>query len=364
MLRHFKGKFVLKSEFLLEEFTWSHLKSLLKLEPIRRQLLINKENRADILGVTISGQLAILELKKGGGKDSIDQLIRYRDNLMSERPQSSEFSMVDFNQSFLLVAVASDFSPAAIDYAKSKVPEVLLLTYEIKKNSREDYYLTFTKLDKTIFSQVKIDILEDSLFDSLPSFIQGYLLTNYEKREPVLKIIQKILGYSLSISSNTLFHYYSTDIRKSMEFAKYNKQGKIISNKICVALLYDPYDNFAKGKLSLVVYLPTVNFNPRKPIAKCWTKEVSSIVVETDDFIYVNEVWDLNTRLCKINSDWTLKYPLKTPEIDETFPCFEDYYINYRKYMKSRKNLRPVNRADFTAVEGMVQMALEDWSVR
>lgn len=32
--------------------------------------------------------------------------------------------------------------------------------------------------------------------------------------------------------------------------------------------------------------------------------------------------------------------------------------------MKSRKILRPVTPADFASVEGMVQMALEDWSVR
>jgi hypothetical protein len=32
--------------------------------------------------------------------------------------------------------------------------------------------------------------------------------------------------------------------------------------------------------------------------------------------------------------------------------------------MKSRQQLRPVSHCDFTSVEGMVQMALEDWSVR
>ncbi|MEG4456837.1 hypothetical protein [Microcoleus sp. N9_A1] len=364
MLRYFKGKFLFKSEALLEEFTWLHLKPLLNLEPIKRQLSINKGNRSDILGVTNLGQLALVELKKGGGKDSIDQLIRYRNSLMSERPQSSEFSSVDFNQGFLLVAVASHFSLTAIDYAKSKLPGVLLLTYEITKYSREDYYLTFNQLNTKKISRVKIDILENSLFDSLPSFIQGYLLGNGEKRKPILNIIQKILGYSSTMSFNILSGYYASGLIKSLEFAKYNQQGKILGNKICAALLYSPSENFPKGKLSLQVYLPTVDFNPRKPIAKRWTNGVAGIFVETDDFIHAHEVWDLNTKLCTPNSDWRLEYPLNTPEINERFSCFEDYYINYRKYMKSRKKLRPVTRADFATVEGMVQMALEDWSVR
>lgn len=66
---------------------------------------------------------------------------------------------------------------------------------------------------------------------------------------------------------------------------------------------------------------------------------------------------------CKENS-LPLRYPLKTSEIDTVFHSFEDYYTNYRKYMKSRKELRTVTSSDFASVKGMVKMALEDWSVR
>ena len=111
------------------------------------------------------------------------------------------------------------------------------------------------------------------------------------------------------------------------------------------------------------MYLPTVDFNPRKPVSKCWTKQVAEIFLETENFVNVTDLWDFNTMLCR-GSNFHLRYPLKTPEIDETFTSFEDYYINYRKYMKSRKKLRPITHEDFTTVEGMVQMALEDWSVR
>ena len=111
-----------------------YLGSLLNLEPVKKQHIINKENRSDILGVTPSGQLAILELKNGAGKAAIDQLIRYKDNLMKERRNTPEFSKVDFNQDFLIIAIASHFSAVAIEYAYSKLPGCLLLTYNISKN--------------------------------------------------------------------------------------------------------------------------------------------------------------------------------------------------------------------------------------
>lgn len=107
MLRQSRGKFFLKSEALLEEFIWLHLKPLLNLDPVKRQCVINKQNRSDILGVNAEGRLAILELKKGGGKASIDQLLRYAEFLRQEYPQGSHFEQIDFSQKFLLIAIAA-----------------------------------------------------------------------------------------------------------------------------------------------------------------------------------------------------------------------------------------------------------------
>ena len=361
MLRHYKGNFLFKSESLLEEFTWLYLGALLNLEPVKKQHIINKENRSDILGVTPSGQLAILELKKGAGKAGIDQLIRYKDNLIKKRPHTPEFSKVDFNQPFLMIAIASHFSAPTIEYAYSRLPGCLLLTYNITKDVKGNYYLNFIQLNKTILSKVKIDILEDSLFDSLPFFIQGYLLACPEQQEPILKIIDKILSYDSSISFETDYRNHGDSISRWMEFAKYNKEGEILNNKNCASLLYEPQTNFPVGKLSLGVYLPTTIFFQRK---QRWSKQVSEITLETQDFINVTGLLDFSAILFRGSTNAPLRYPLKTPEIDQTFSSFEDYYINYRKYMKSRQKLRPITHQDFTTVEGMVQMALEDLSVR
>ena len=302
--------------------------------------------------------MVILELKKGGGKGCIDQLVRYKQHLMDEQPKVKEFLGVDFSKELLTIAIASSFSASTKAYAESKLQKCLLLTYEVKKNSDNEYYLLI-KNANALFSKVKIEIIEDSLFDSLPSFIQGYLLDKPEIRKRVLSIIQTILFYRSDIRFDR-YTRYSDDVTKTVDFAKYNRQGQILNNKICAEFTYSYGTNFPNGKLSLIVYLPTVEVNSR---SYRWTNKVDGINVSTEDFVNVTDLWDLNRTFSK-RLGLPLRYPLKTPDIDETFNSFEDYYINYRKYMKSRQQLRPVSHSDFTSVEGMVQMALEDWSVR
>ncbi|MDJ0687174.1 MAG: endonuclease NucS [Xenococcaceae cyanobacterium MO_188.B32] len=361
MLRQFKGKFLLKSESLLEEFIWLNLNKLLKINPLKRQYIVNNKNRTDILGITKEGSLAIIELKKKGDKGSIDQLIRYKKNLLKYSSQSSMLSEVDFKRDFVLIAIAGHFSPQVKEYASNKLPEVLLLTYEIQKAQNDEYSLILRKHNDKIYSRVKIDIIEDSLFDSLPSFLQGYLIDTPQHRTPIVSIIKQILSFSSDIKFETSSNYNSNgDIEKSLLFAKYNKKGGIINNKVCAEFSYYYNSKNKKDRLTLRLYLPTVELSIRGIKRH---KLIDSITIITDDFVSVNQLIDNNTVISKARQV-SLRYPLKTAEIDEIYSSFEDYYINYRKYMKSRQSLRPINRSDFTLVKKVVQMTLEDWSVR
>lgn len=69
MLRYSRGKILLQSESLLEEFIWLNLSKLLKIDPFKRQYSVNKQNRTDILGITQDRRLAIVELKKKVGQE-------------------------------------------------------------------------------------------------------------------------------------------------------------------------------------------------------------------------------------------------------------------------------------------------------
>ena len=203
VLKQYRGKFLLKSELLLEEFIWLNISQLLQISPLIRQYIVNKKNRTDILGITKDRRLAIVELKKEGSKRSIDQLIRYRENILQDSSESTVLSEVDFNQDFVLIAIAGRFSSQAIEYAQEKLPQALLLTYEIKKDQNNLYYLILRNRVNKIYSKVKIDIIEDSIFDSLPSFIQGYLIDNIQHRHPILSIIEQILSFSSDIKFET-----------------------------------------------------------------------------------------------------------------------------------------------------------------
>ena len=334
MLRQFRGKFLLKSESLLEEFIWLNLGQLLRINPLKRQYIVNKKNRTDILGLTQDRRLAIIELKKKGGKGSIDQLIRYRDNVLKYSSQSSVLSGVDFERDFVLIAIAGHYSLQAQEYADSKLPEALLLTYEIQTAQNNEYSLILRNHNNKIYSRVKIDIIEDSLFDSLPSFLQGYLIDNVQHRAPIISLIRQILSFSPDIKFETSSNYnLSGNISKKLLFAKYNKNGKIVNNKTCAEFSYYYNSNNKRGKLYLEVYLPTVELDLRK--FKRY-KLIDGIAIHTDDFIHVNELTDTNTVISKARK-LPLRYPLKTTEIDKTYGDFRDYSF---LRVESRKKYR------------------------
>lgn len=275
--------------------------------------------------------------------------------------QSSIFSEVDFDKDCSLIAIAGYFSKKVQEYAIEKIPNALLLTYEIKKEQNSKYLLILKTQNNRIYSKIEIDIIEDSLFDSLPSFLQGYLIDNVQHRVPIISLIKKILSFSTSIRFETYSNYYSNgDISKDLSFAKYHKNGKVVNNGICAKFSYYYNSNNTQDKLYLSVYLPTAELDIRTHKRY---KLIDGISIHTEDFIYVDGLTDINKVISKAKKI-PLRYSLKTTEIDETYCDLKDYYINYRKYMKSRKQLRPIDYSDFAAVDKIVQIALEDWSVR
>lgn len=359
MLRQSKGKLLFKSEALLEEIVWLNLYQLLHLTPLQKQCVINAESRSDILGVNSQKRLAILELKKEGGRESIDQLTRYEKDIRNLEKFESKFSSVDFKQDFLLIAIASEFSNSAIDYARNKLPQCLLFTYEIEKTQNNEYFLILRNLDGKIYSKTAITIIEDTLFDSLPAFLQGYLIKNSQIRQQVLKLIEKIISYSSKISFYTQMNYSQEGFLKEIIFAKFDLNRETSDNKTCVRIIYKYSINPPDSKLTIFVYLPSIILGRSHKR----TKQIDSIALETTDFIHIIDFWDCNKTMSKALGI-QLRYELKTSGINEVYDNFPDYYTNYRKYMKSRKSLNPLTPSDFTFVESIVQMALDDWSVR
>ncbi|MBP0014898.1 MAG: hypothetical protein J7545_04815 [Roseofilum sp. SBFL] len=358
MIKFHKGKFLFKSEALLEEFIWLHLSKLLDLNPVAKQYYINDKNRSDILAVDPQNRLAIIELKNSGGKASLDQLLRYKKALMRHHPDGEEFAQVDWKQEFSLVSIAADFSTPAKEYAAHNMPNSLLLQYEIDRTQDNRYCLILRDLDGKLYRKQDIEVDEDSLFDSLPPFLQAYLLTQPEIKDRILEIIQKILDYHPRIQFEAEANrYYDT---KDLKFGKFNKQGKMIHHKTCARFSYYCPPKHQEIRLSLSVRLPTMWIIPKRYNFTQRGKIIGGVTIWTDDFCYVTKLTDPNVWMSK-RYNLELRYPFNKEQIYDTF---EDYYINYRKQMKSRQKLRPITHDDFKSVDSVIEMALEDWSVR
>ena len=93
------------SEEALETLVWTNLGILLGLEPLKRQFIVNREI-CDVLGVSASKQLYILELKNTEDRYLVQQLTRYFDHIITERPLADQ---VDYSQPVRLIAIAPDF---------------------------------------------------------------------------------------------------------------------------------------------------------------------------------------------------------------------------------------------------------------
>ena len=93
------------SEEILEDFLYEHLEILLGLNVLDKQHIVNNQ-RCDILAVDSHKKLVVLELKNVEDRGIVQQLTRYYDALLDEKPFSDK---VDYQQPVRLVAITPNF---------------------------------------------------------------------------------------------------------------------------------------------------------------------------------------------------------------------------------------------------------------
>lgn len=93
------------SELASEDFIWENLSQLFKLTPLKRQHPAKGEY-CDILAVDDKNQLTIIELKNTEDRYLVQQLTRYYDNLVDEKPFAEQ---IDYNQQINLIGIAPSF---------------------------------------------------------------------------------------------------------------------------------------------------------------------------------------------------------------------------------------------------------------
>ncbi|WP_242062427.1 endonuclease NucS domain-containing protein [Nostoc punctiforme] len=121
------------SESALEDFIWDNLQQLLGFTPLKRQYAAKGEF-CDILALNENKQLVILELKNAEDRYVIQQLTRYYDNLLDERPFPEQ---IDYSQSVKLIAASPSFHRHNLIDCKYNLLKIDLLQIQVLKNNQQ-----------------------------------------------------------------------------------------------------------------------------------------------------------------------------------------------------------------------------------
>ena len=239
------------SEEALENFVWTNLKCLLSLNPLKRQYFVKGEI-CDILAVDDSGQLVVLELKNSEDRYIVQQLTRYYDSLLEEKPFKEE---IDYDKPVRLVAVAPIFHKHNFIDCKYNKLALEFLQFEVLKREQL-FYLRLKTTDGKQVSKLEIPYREIDAaiigenIPTPPSMLLEWLGTyNSEQQEAILKIRKQILSFDQRIEEITE--------SKSIKYGR----GK---TKLCAELCFQRKSR--EIVLFLWLYIP--NYRKRQAVGR------------------------------------------------------------------------------------------------
>jgi RecB family endonuclease NucS len=185
------------SEAALEDFVWANLKQLLGLTPLKQQYSV-KGQFCDILAVDENKRLVVLELKNTEDRYIVQQLTRYYDALIEEKPFKEE---IDYAKLIGLVAIAPSFHRDNFTDRKYNSLLIELLHLEIFADEG-NLYLQLKGIENGKVSQIQLPPQERDISENLPSVprqLQNFLAkcdkSSDKEREAVLRIRRKILSF-------------------------------------------------------------------------------------------------------------------------------------------------------------------------
>ena len=131
------------SEWQLEEFVWNNLQEIFGFHPLERQHYIKGEI-CDILAISNNDQLVIIELKNVEDRYVINQLTRYYDNLIEEKPFQEK---LNYNKEILLFAICPIFHRHNLIDQKHSQLKFDLFRFSIV-NKNEEFYFHLSQVDE------------------------------------------------------------------------------------------------------------------------------------------------------------------------------------------------------------------------
>ncbi|MCC5622759.1 endonuclease NucS domain-containing protein [Nostoc sp. CHAB 5715] len=185
----------------LEDFVWANLKELFGLIPLKRQYYV-KGQICDILALNEKKQLVVLELKNGEDRYIVQQLTRYYEALLENKPFQEE---VDYGQPISLIAIKPNFHRDNLTDRKYSHLSIQFLYFQILLAS-QNFYLELKDLDNGKLSKVEIPYQERDVNEDIPAPPRAIINrlakcdnSSENEREAVLRIRKKILGFDKRI---------------------------------------------------------------------------------------------------------------------------------------------------------------------
>jgi len=201
-LRQTGQRWEFESEAALEDFVWANLKKLLRLTPLKRQYRVNGQI-CDIIAADENKRLVVLELKNVEDRGIVQQLTRYYDALLEEKPFKEE---IDYGQSVHLVAITPNFHKDNLIDKKYHKLFFQFLCFEVSQN-KQSFYLQLKDIDTEKLSRLEIIHQKRDSTDNIPNppraLVNLIAKCTPDEREAILRIREKILKFDRRIQEIT-----------------------------------------------------------------------------------------------------------------------------------------------------------------
>lgn len=326
------------SEAALEDFVWDNLQQLSGLIPLKRQYAVKGEI-CDILAVNNTKQLVILELKNTEDRYIVQQLTRYYDNLLDEKPFPEQ---INYSQSIRLLAIAPSFHKHnLIDRKHTKLIVDFLQVTVAQIN--QDFHLQLRDIDTNQIWSIpipyqKLDISSvSSNISEPPQLLLDWLgACTGEEQQAILKLREKVLGFDERIQEEI-------EGRNTVRYAR--GKAKPVA-ELC-------YQRKIK-KPVIFLWLPTPSsllFTQRRQVIGRMRLWMESAVVT-----YVGHIPEGFGRM-RLQSEWDAMPQEKRPRNlywSLSYKSFSPVVINTYKELISNPD----------SLELLVDLALSKWSAR
>lgn len=342
-LRKTGERWEFSSEAALEDFIWNNIAHLIDLTPLHRQYSVQGEF-CDILALDRKKRLVILELKNYEDRHVVQQLTRYYEGFLIEKPFNQ---LVNYANGIRLIAISPSFHRHSFIDKKYNKLKVEFWEFKILLEL-EKFYFEIKNIDNQKAIKLKIlyqKVNFNSKFKNLPEpprlFLDWLGTCTPCKQEGFIMIREKILSYHHRMKEITDY--------KSIKYGA----GR---TKICAEFCLERKSH--QPILFLWLPLPSLTRKPRVGRVRVWT-----------DGNIVSHIGHVPKGLgkMKLKSEWDEipieKWPRKTFTESLTRNSFTP--VRADLYIKRWSEKNDTKADDFknpcNTLEFLVNLSLEKW---